>query len=30
MRYMGDYPLAKGQKEIDCVYFLLQTLHHHR
>ncbi len=30
MRYMGDYPLAKAQKEIDCVYFLLQTLHHHR
>lgn len=29
MRYMGDYPLAKsGQKEIDCVYLVLQTLHH--
>ena len=30
MRYMGDYPLAKAQKEIDCVYFVLQTLHHQR
>lgn len=27
---MGDYQLAKGQKEIDCVYFILQTLHHHK
>ena len=30
MRYMGDYPLAKDQRQIDCVYFVLQTLHHHR
>ena len=28
MRYMGDYPLTKSQKDIDCVYYLLQTLHH--
>ena len=29
MRFMGDYPLAKNQKDIDCIYFLLQALHHH-
>ena len=23
MRYMGDYPLAKGQSEVDCVYTIL-------
>ena len=22
---MGDYPLAKGQKDIDCIYYLLQV-----
>lgn len=26
---MGDYPLVKNQKDIDCIYFLLQALHHH-
>ncbi len=25
MRFMGDYPLAKGQKDIDCIYYLLQV-----
>ena len=25
MRFMGDYPLAKNQKDIDCIYFLLQV-----
>jgi len=22
---MGDYPLAKNQKDLDCIYFLLQV-----
>jgi myosin-15 len=30
MRYMGDHPLSKNQKDIDCIYFILQTLHHHK
>lgn len=25
MRFMGDYPLSKNQKDIDCIYFLLQV-----
>ena len=25
MRFMGDYPLAKNQKDIDCIYYLLQV-----
>jgi myosin XV len=29
MKFMHDYPLAKNQKEVDCIYFLLQALHHH-
>ena len=29
MRFMGDYPVVKNQKDIDCIYFLLQALHHH-
>ena len=27
MRYMGDYPLARGQKPIDCVYAVLKANH---
>ena len=27
---MGDFQLTKTQREIDCVYFILQTLHHHK
>ena len=27
MRYMGDYPLSKGQKPIDCVYSILMACH---
>ncbi|XP_022668747.1 unconventional myosin-XV-like isoform X2 [Varroa destructor] len=27
MRYMGDYPMAKGLLEVDCVYSILSTLH---
>jgi hypothetical protein len=27
---MGDYPLAKNQQDIDCIYFILQALHHHK
>jgi len=30
MRFMGDYPLAKNQQDIDCIYFILQALHHHK
>lgn len=26
MRFMGDYPLAKCQKDVDCIYFILQVL----
>ena len=26
MRFMGDYPLAKGVKDVDCIYFLLQVM----
>jgi myosin XV len=29
MKFMGDYPLKKSQKDTDCIYFLLQTLHHY-
>jgi hypothetical protein len=25
MRFMGDHPLAKSQKDIDCIYFVLQV-----
>ncbi|XP_028967897.1 unconventional myosin-XV-like [Galendromus occidentalis] len=27
MRYMGDYPMAKGNLEVDSVYAVLSTLH---
>ncbi|CAG0888186.1 unnamed protein product, partial [Cyprideis torosa] len=27
MRYMGDYPMGKGQSEVDCVYTLLMNCH---
>jgi myosin-15 len=26
MRFMGDYPIGKCQKDTGCVYFLLKTL----
>ncbi|XP_064478725.1 unconventional myosin-XV-like isoform X2 [Ornithodoros turicata] len=29
MRYMGDYPLAKNQSEVDCVYSILVSCHKH-
>ena len=25
MKYMGDYPMAKGQSEVDCVYTILMV-----
>lgn len=25
MKYMGDYPMAKGQTEVDCVYTILMV-----
>lgn len=25
MRYMGDYPMVKGQSEVDCVYSILMV-----
>ena len=25
MRFMGDYPLARNQTEIDCVFYLLKV-----
>lgn len=27
MKYMGDYPMAKGQSEVDSVYTILMVLH---
>ena len=27
---MGDFPLEKDKKDLECVYFLLQVLHHQR
>ncbi len=30
MKYMGDYPMAKGQSEIDSVYTILMVLKHSR
>ncbi|XP_064628723.1 unconventional myosin-XV-like isoform X2 [Lineus longissimus] len=27
MKYMGDYPVAKNQKEIDCIYVILMACH---
>jgi myosin-15 len=27
MRFMGDYPLGKSQKEIGCIYYLLKTVY---
>ncbi|CAH1793641.1 unnamed protein product [Owenia fusiformis] len=29
MRYMGDYPLAKNQKLVDCVHAVLTACHYH-
>lgn len=26
MKYMGDYPMAKGQSEVDCVYTILMVI----
>lgn len=30
MKYMGDYPIAKGQSEIDSVYTILMVIKHSR
>ncbi|EFX88395.1 hypothetical protein DAPPUDRAFT_191611 [Daphnia pulex] len=29
MKYMGDYPMAKGQSEVDSVYTILMNCHKH-
>lgn len=29
MQYMGDYPLAEGQQDVNCVYSLLAVCHRH-
>ncbi|ELU02236.1 hypothetical protein CAPTEDRAFT_227847 [Capitella teleta] len=29
MQYMGDYPLSKGQRPMDCAYSLMMVCHNH-
>ena len=29
MRYMGDYPLARDQRTVDCVLYILMQCHNH-
>ncbi|CAF1240131.1 unnamed protein product [Adineta ricciae] len=30
MRFMGDHPMSRGQTDIDCLLYILKSMHKHR